>query len=46
MLLMLFLLILGLTVGAAALAYLQFTPPTETAFSAGEADPSDQAQPH
>jgi cold shock CspA family protein len=46
MLLMLLLLILGLTVGAAALAYLQFTPPTGTAFSAGEADPSDQAQPH
>ena len=43
MLLMLLLLVLGLTVGAAALAWLQFTP--STGFTSGEAHPSYQAQP-
>ncbi|MGS0759382.1 hypothetical protein ACVBEH_34020, partial [Roseateles sp. GG27B] len=45
MLLMLLLLVLGLTVGAAALAWLQFTPLTGAAFTSGEAHPSYQAQP-
>jgi cold shock CspA family protein len=42
MLLMLLLLVLGLTVGAAALAWWQFTPPTDAGFGLGEIHQSHQ----